>query len=314
MRIILQISLVLAAALPAFGDEASPIRVSHPQDVSTNFVAFENKLHPGNRIGYRIHEHLPLVAGETPKTEAEAGIDRDEVNRLTDRFSKAPGVYRIVRPVTEEGWIPQRWEFFFAPVPSGIEILWIVETGETGLPEFYAAQQCFRMSGLTNMEWRRKIAETAAFSEYDLWSKLEGEGKPLESLSFHRSGGEWKNYPPTREKVISRTPFGARLEALGDLSEEVVHRTLDPKHPGAFIEDSDSGLTARTDRNGDWISGIYWEGTTHLSNHHPADCLHAIVNLGPIPPHGKRAVRGKIYWMKGDLEELASVWMRDFPE
>jgi hypothetical protein len=41
----------------------------------------------------------------------------------------------------------------------------------------------------------------------------------------------------------------------------------------------DDGLVARCDRDGNWVNSLWWENTTHISNHHPADCLHSFVNL-----------------------------------
>ncbi|MCA9424645.1 MAG: hypothetical protein KC994_06200 [Candidatus Omnitrophica bacterium] len=291
----------------------SPIHVGHPVGVSNNFVTFLNDLHPGNRIGYRIHEHLPLEAGPVLESVTDMRVEPSEVQRLIEKFSNAPGLYRIERPVTEEGWIPQDWEFYFAPVEDGIEVLWVVETKDRGLPMYYSAQQCFRMSGKTNADWRRKVAETPAFSEYDLWAEQEKEKLPLASLSYFRVGGVWTPFPPTFQKKLSRTPDGRMLEKIAGLTEPEVERILDPQHPADFIMDAENGLMTRTNLEGGWLSGLYWERTTHLSDHHPADCLHAIVNLGPIPPMSKRAIRGKIYWMNGDLEDLAVKWMSDFP-
>lgn len=73
-------------------------------------------------------------------------------------------------------------------------------------------------------------------------------------------------------------------------------------------------LITRTNLEGTWISGIFWEGTSHLTNHHPADCLHTVVNIGGIPRHSKRAIRGKIYWFRGTKIDLAKRFQRDFPE
>ena len=50
----------------------------------------------------------------------------------------------------------------------------------------------------------------------------------------------------------------------------------------------------RTNLENARVAGLFWERTSHVTNHHPADCLHTVVNIGDIPPHGKRAVRGKI--------------------
>ena len=80
-----------------------------------------------------------------------------------------------------------------------------------------------------------------------------------------------------------------------------------------MLDPIDCGLIARVDKVQTWVCGIYWERTTHVSDHHPADCLHAIVNIGGIPAHAKRALRGKIYWFKGTLQDLFDHWKRDFP-
>ncbi len=314
MRIITALSFVLLVGVPAECESKSPISADQPEGVSENFVTFLNELHPGNRIGYRIHEHLPLVAGAVPTSNDGAGIDPDEVEGMILEFSKAAGVHKIKRPVTEEGWIPQDWAFYFVPTEDGIDVLWVVETKDLGLPEYYSAQQCFRMSGKTNADWRKNIAQTPAFSEYDLWEAIEKEspGEKLKSLSFFRVGDSWSSFPAKRKKTISRTPTGVELETAAQLSEGEVQSILDPKHPADFIIDSDNGLMTRSNLEGDWLSGIYWEGTTHLSNHHPADCLHAIVNLGPIPPNSRKAIRGKIYWMQGNPHDLLAHWQSDF--
>ncbi|MCL4217074.1 MAG: hypothetical protein KJ052_08750 [Candidatus Hydrogenedentes bacterium] len=72
---------------------------------------------------------------------------------------------------------------------------------------------------------------------------------------------------------------------------------------------ADNGLVTRTNNDGTWVCGLFWEGTAH----HPADCLHTIVNLGPIAPNSRRAVCGKIYGFQGTKEDLLSRWKKDFP-
>jgi hypothetical protein len=49
-----------------------------------------------------------------------------------------------------------------------------------------------------------------------------------------------------------------------------------------------------------------------VTDHHPADCLHAIVNIGDLPPHSRRVIRGKIYWFKGTKRDLLKQWRADF--
>jgi hypothetical protein len=85
-------------------------------------------------------------------------------------------------------------------------------------------------------------------------------------------------------------------------------------YKGAAQDHVDCGLITRTNVEGTWLCGIYWEGTSHVTDHHPADCLHTIVNVGNIPPHSQRAIRGKIYWFKGSKDDLLKRWRRDYPK
>jgi hypothetical protein len=215
------------------------------------------------------------------------------------------------RPVREDGWAPQEWTYYFAPTSDGFDLLWVVKTFDEGLNEFYCVQQCFRMSGRTNEAWRREIAETPAFSEYDYWSAQEQRGESPTSLSYALINRDWRPMPATHDHVAYRTALGSafdRLRQKGDA--ETIH--LPPYGPSINGGIIDSGLVTRTDPAGEWVCALYWEQTTHITNHHPADCLHAVVNLGPVPPHGKRLVRGKIYWAKMTKQELLATWKRDF--
>jgi hypothetical protein len=59
-------------------------------------------------------------------------------------------------------------------------------------------------------------------------------------------------------------------------------------------------------------TGLYWERTAWVSNRHPADCVHAVVYLGPLPPGGSRTVHGKFYWIDGTKDDLLAAWQEDF--
>jgi hypothetical protein len=109
------------------------------------------------------------------------------------------------RPVREDGWAPQEWTYYFAPTSDGFDLLWVVKTFDEGLNEFYCVQQCFRMSGRTNEAWRREIAETPAFSEYDYWSAQEQRGESPTSLSYALINRDWRPMPATHDHVAYRT-------------------------------------------------------------------------------------------------------------
>ena len=117
------------------------------------YASFVNRDHPNNRLGYRFHEHTPLTYGNVsrlgPTEQAEPSPPAIE------RIKARPGARVFHRGVAEEGWIRQDWTFYLAPVADGIEMLWVVKTGDAGLPEFYGVQQCFRLTGVANEVWRQ---------------------------------------------------------------------------------------------------------------------------------------------------------------
>jgi len=277
------------------------------------FVTCVNRLHPGNRFGYRFHEHTPLTYGPIPKDLQSAGIDPGGAARLERDFVRRPKTLKYAVPVDKKDWTPQQWTFYMAPVQDGIDLLLVVETRDQGLNEYYGIQQCFRMSGKTNELWRRPIAEAPAFSEYDLWNLDEKDKSRKTSLTHVVRNGTWAILPASVEAVGARTPLGIRVDGLitgGKLDS----MPLIGPYKARAEDPIDCGLITRTNREGNWVCGIFWDRTSHVTDHHPADCLHSIVNIGGMPPHAKRAVRGKIYWFEGNLADLHEHWRRDWPE
>ena len=308
LMILLMISEVSRAAV---ADEPSPITASLSE--SKDFATFANRLHTGNRIGYRFHEHTPMISGETPAGCSAAGIDPEAVAQSESSFARRPGVLKHSLTIARlRDWIPQRWTFYLSPVADGVDMLWVVETFETGLSQYYGVQQCFRMGGNSNQAWRRAIAETPAFSEFDLWDVTEKDAAAKTSLTYVLRKGTWMPLPAVRDTVGARTPLGLTADKERSGGDIDSMREVGPYH-ARMLEPIDNGLITRMDKDQTWVCGIYWQHTSHVTDHHPADCLHSIVNVGGIPPQSKRALRGKIYWFKGSLEDLAEHWRRDFP-
>jgi len=290
---------------------ASPIAATIPEGKEN--ATFTNSLHPGNRIGYRFHEHTPIASGEVPASASNGDTAPQDVTRLVDDFAKRPKVLVKTRPIDEKDWVPQKWTYYLAPTDDGIDMLWIVETLDKGLEEYYGVQQCFRLGGKSSQEWRRLYAETPAFSEYDLWDVTQKDSPTKTSLSYVMRAGKWEALPAVRESVGARTPLGLKIDterASGKLESMLRVGPYD----ATMLAPIDIGLVTRINIDKTWVCGIYWEGTSHVTDHHPADCLHAIVNIGNVPAHSKRAIRGKIYWFKGSLDELASRCRQEFPE
>jgi hypothetical protein len=309
--------LVLASAcLPrcAASDETrstSPITAKLAS--KRGFATFTNRLHLGNRIGYRFHEHTPIVHGDVPRNDRAAGINPAATTKIERQFAERPGVVTTTIDVKDEKWVPQRWTFYLAPTRDGIDLLLVVETNEVGLNDYYGVQQCFRMSGKTNAEWRRAIAETPAFSEFDLWNVEEKDSQAKTSLTHVLRKGRWQALPARKESVGTRTPLGLRVDTARSDGGLDSMDTVGP-YKALMTDPIDNGLITRTNRARTWICGIHWQRTSHVTVHHPADCLHSIVNIGGIPPRSKRALRGKIYWFEGTLADLAKRFQRDFPD
>ena len=288
----------------------APLEAGKPiLDTEANFASFSNNEHEDNRIGYRFVEGIPVATGAVPESPEQADIDPDQVARLEKEYSTQSSATICRHHETEStGWIRQDWTYYLVPQADGIDMLWIVETHKQGLPRYFIVQQCFRMSGKRNAAWRRKIAETSAFSEYDLWSDQEDDSRKT-SLSYAIRKGRWESLPYSESVVCARTPLGIGI----DLTDKELLRAMGDVNP-FMVEPVDCGLVARTDSVKKWICGIFWEGTSHVTNHHPADCLHCFVNIGNVPAYTKRAIRGKIYWFKGTLDELQSRWRKEFQE
>ena len=74
----------------------------------------------------------------------------------------------------------------------------------------------------------------------------------------------------------------------------------------------DHALVVRQAAAGRSVAGMYWERSARVSTHHPADCVHAMVDLGPAAPGRPRVARGKIYWRQGTKDDLLAQWKREF--
>lgn len=284
--------------------QTSPIEI---EQIRENFATILNRSHPGNRIGYRFFEHTPMTYGSVPLSPQQAGFDPEQVAHLEAQLQSNPHVFIYTEKIDkDEQWVKQTWTFYMIPVNDGVDIHLIVHTFGEGLPEYYGVQQCFRLSGETNIEWRKQVACTPAFSEYDAW---QNENEPETSLTYVVRDGEWQHLPATREAVGARTPYGLAVDVLRTNEEPA---TKVGPYQANMLDPVDIPLITRMDKSGEWVCGIHWERTSHVTNHHPADCLHSIVNIGNIPPFSKRAFRGKMYWFQGNTADLMQHDQSDF--
>ena len=286
--------------------ERSPIQVSLHR---ANFATMLNSFHSGNRIGYRFHEHSPISYGPVPGSIKAADINVNHVDNMEDIYKTREDVFVYQHRIEKDSlWSKQDWTYYLLPVHDGVEMLLVIQTFEEGLPAYYGVQQCFRMSGETNQDWRKKIAHTPAFSEYDLWNSPlpDADNK---SLTYVMRGQKWEAIPAGEKSEGARTPMGVKVDDLRTNGHPMSH--VGP-YEAKMLDPIDHGLITRIDIDGFWVCGIHWQNTSHVTDHHPADCLHAIINIGNIPPHSKRAIRGKIYWFKGTRDQLYEHYRQDF--
>lgn len=187
-----------------------------------------------------------------------------------------------------------------------------MKTEEVGLPEFYGIQQCFRLPGrLAKSAWRQKYARTAAFSEFDLWKNAPNEPAQT-SLTWVLHNGSLQQLPAVKEMVGCRTRYGGTLDTRrsGGHLDALEHNG---PYQARRLWTSDDGLILRTSADGKWSTGLYWERTTHLSDHHSADCLHASANIGGVAPHAQRVLRGKIYLAGWSRQKGGRALAQGFP-
>ena len=285
--------------------EKSPISISLQRP---NFATMINALHPGNRIGYRFHEHEPISYGNVPVSNKDGSINIERIEAMEESYKNSKNVFIYELNIEKDSlWYKQDWTYYLKPVHDGVEMLLIIDTYDEGLPEYYGVQQCFRMSGKTNSEWRKEIANTPAFSEYDLWnSQMPNSEK--KSLTYVLRDNKWQALPANVKATGARTPIGAEIDDLrtnGQPMSEV------GPYKAKMLNPIDNGLITRVNLSESWVCGIHWQYTSHVTDHHPADCLHSIVNIGNIPPFSKKAIRGKIYWFEGNKDSLYDHYKHD---
>ena len=286
--------------------EGSPISISLQRP---NFATMINQQHIGNRIGYRFHEHSPISYGSIPASNNAANINLEKIDAMEDSYRNSSDVFIYEHKIDKDSlWIKQDWTYYLKPVFDGIEMLLVIQTYDEGLPEYYGIQQCFRMSGETNQEWRRQIANTPAFSEYDLWNSQE-PGAAKKSLTYVLRSQKWEAIPASEKSTGARTPLGVKID---DLRTNGQPMTEVGPYRAAMLRPIDNGLITRVDPSESWVCGIHWQCTSHVTDHHPADCLHSIINIGNIPPSSKKAILGKIYWFEGNMENLYDHYVNDF--
>jgi len=199
----------------------------------------------------------------------------------------------------------QEREIIFQPADDGVRLEIKLSTHEP-VPGAYIVQQCLRFTGNTNEEWRKEIAHLPILSELD----MQAMGNPNESLTYAVKDGRWIHFPVQYSEFF--TPPGKQLAAEHQ-SAVVDHGLIvreGPDRRRAPIEYWKSQAPGL-----EWkqvVSGLYWERTVKISNRHPADCIHANVDFGPLREEESRTLCGRFYFLEGTKDDLLEVWRKDF--
>ena len=207
----------------------------------------------------------------------------------------------------------------FRPAEDGLDC-WMWLEAEKEVPGAFIVQQCLRFTGKDNEDWRHSVALAPELSEFDLW-----DSGRLQSLTFVCRDDSLAAVEPLHEFAGQ-----SRFARVNDFLRSYIleHGTglratyytaaglgLAERDPTVTRADSriPHGLIVRESADRTLVSGMYWERTVMVSDHHPADCLHSYVDLGPAGPGRLNIVNGKIYLFEGSKEDLLRHWRKDFP-
>ncbi len=301
-------------------------------DLTNHCLSFFWKEHPDWFVGYRLLEGEPLVIptsngglDQLPRHAFDPGFE-DQPCFTDGRQPPYPGWIKEYRPKDEQDLEhfsfqacadgsarcqatinqgEQSLEWLFEPARDGV---WISLTlaSQTAQPGAFAIQQCLRFTGKFNEYWRRKVAMTPFLSELD----LQALGQANLTLTYARQNNQWFNFPvpyslyytsPGRE--LSRAPANQAIDH-GLVVRQSLNRA---EAPAWYWEHAAPGATWDT-----ICAGMYWERTLSVSNRHPADCLHAMLDFGPLKAGEQRTLHGKFYWIEGTRDDLLTVWSKEF--
>ncbi len=198
-------------------------------------------------------------------------------------------------------------EYYFQPEADGVKV-WLRFTVAQDIPTSCCIQQCLRFTGQFNAVWRQAIACTPFLSEFD----MQAMGNPNGTLTCARRGSQWLQFPvPYTMYPVKAAPLGWPGATSDPVDHGlIVRQTIDRKGaPASYFQAVAPGAA--------WeqlVAGMYWERTVFVSNRHPADCVHAWVDVGPLDAGQSRVLHGKIYFFEGSRDSLLEHWQRDFPD
>jgi hypothetical protein len=309
------------------------IVLSNPQEQCVTF--YWNEM-PSYYVGYRFFEGRPTVTDqpitcyeaqpqsmvvEQPSTgtlvtsqpsnqnwKEEWRIDYSEEHpRVASQLSFRLSSEGIAHVQYAEENSQQQCEWYFQPFPHGIRV-WATLTTQVEVQGSYCIPQCLRFTGMYNAKWRQAIAHTPFLSELDMQAMGNANG----TLTYARRNNEWFRFPVPY--VVFPTCVDG-IHSFGSQNDLVDHGLIVRESPSRQI--APAGYWELVAKNTSWeqiTSGMYWERTACISNRHPADCVHAWIDFGPLAAGQSRTLRGVVYFVEGTKDDLLALWQSDFNE
>jgi hypothetical protein len=227
----------------------------------------------------------------------------NKANQLSFRLS-TKGVAHV--QYAEEN-SQQQCEWYFQPFTHGVRI-WAKLTTQTEIKGSYCLQQCLRFTGMFNAKWRQVIAHTPFLSELDMQAMGNANG----TLTYARRNNEWSRFPVPH--VLFPTCANG-VNVFGSQKDVVDHGLIVRESPSRQVAPARYWELVAPGTSWDQItSGMYWERTACISNRHPADCVHAWIDFGPLAAGQSRTLQGVVYFIEGTKDDLLAFWQSDFKE
>lgn len=299
--------------------------VRSAENMKRNYLQWLNRLHPGQMPALRYYEFDAGNAGEVPADNRTAGLDSDADAEILRLFDDRPGAFvtRFTAFVDETHTVPFQMNYHWAETDDGIDILLEIQTGDRGLPAWFLHDTEIGACGANNSNTRYHF--TPAFSEHMWWERQALNGfESMTGLAWVRRNNKWFNVAGgTKWSIVTQAQDKIkvwrklRVDFLTDYGTNFFGPPDDlPPIPGRNLTGyhlMDNGPLVRTSWDAEWILGTFWEKTAKVYTHCYADCMHTVFNIGNIPPNSRRLLRGKIYWFRGNLNDMQSKLDHDFP-
>jgi hypothetical protein len=278
-------------------------------------------------VGYRFVEHSPKITAiplshpstlstrlptvhDSQYSRSKAWLDNwqtayaETENPLQLSFKTFSDGSARASVVQSEEKQEQTWHF--VPEENGIR-LWMRLRTDAALLGGFIMQQCLRFSSGIGSGFHRTVARVPFLSEL----LMQALGNANGTMTWVRNKDDWQALPVPFTRYHTAAGKNIYEDSAGQIDcGLIVRESASRTHaPTSYW------LTAAPEASWEtWAAGLYWERTAYVSNRHPADCLHAGLDFGPLAAGESRTVQGKFYWLEGTKDDLYALWQKEFGE